>query len=150
MNKKRLMMLVELLEKLPRKRFDYSTWVGETWGGKPDLSCGTTACALGWATTIPCLRRAGLRLEHRGENQRQVTLPSGESGEWAGAKVFDISDEEALFLFMPNVTGSVERQDDGSYKERFTWSSPPEKATPKQVAKHIRRFIKAKEKELAR
>src|SRR5688572_7294928 len=58
----RLLRLAELLEALPRKRFNFTSWVGDDWRGASDLSCGTTACALGWATTIPSLRRAGLRM----------------------------------------------------------------------------------------
>lgn len=58
-----LEILVEFLKtSIPKARFDFSKWVGPEWKGKPDLSCGTTACALGWATTIPELRAQGLKL----------------------------------------------------------------------------------------
>jgi hypothetical protein len=63
MNKERLLRLAEFLEKeVPKDRFYYNHWVGHDWRGMDDLSCGTTACALGWAATIPEFHEAGLRL----------------------------------------------------------------------------------------
>jgi hypothetical protein len=50
--------------------FDMSSWVGNDevpWGGDPDLSCGTSACAVGLGTTIPAFRAAGLRLVQNDE-----------------------------------------------------------------------------------
>jgi len=146
MNKRRLLKLAEFLEKLPRKRFNYRRWVGGDWGGAKDLSCGTNACALGWATTIPTLRRAGLRLEPYASNasktwgggyvtlaqptQRFRSLRSYGIGESiaAGAVAFDLTDVESMFLFSP-----------------FSRWSPPVvphgNATPKQVARHICKFV---------
>lgn len=42
----RLLKLAAFLDTVPPERFKYDTWAGEDWKGKPDLSCGTTACAL--------------------------------------------------------------------------------------------------------
>lgn len=133
---KRLLRLADFLEKLPRNRFDYSEWVGEDWEGDQDLSCGTTACALGWATTIPSLRKAGLRLSEVGS----VTDKAHCDGFEAAAKVFDVTVSDAQFLFQPSVPGW--RAD---LSEQFDWDSPSADATAKQVAKHIRRFVKVKE-----
>lgn len=58
----RLLKLAKFLDELPEERFDLATWVGRSWKGKQDLSCGTTACALGWACTIPEFRKLGARL----------------------------------------------------------------------------------------
>jgi len=141
-NKNRLLKLADFLSTLPRNRFDFSNWVGKDWGGKPDLSCGTTACALGWATTIPSLRRAGLRLVHdeQVDNQAYVTL-NGQVGSWddpfessqaAAKEVFGLDYDEFSFLFIP---------------ESFSYAGRPslsEKATPKQVARNIRFFVKHK------
>lgn len=55
-----------ILKKVPRKRFDMGHWVGSDWEGAPDLSCGTSACAAGWATTDPWFRRRGLWLDSNG------------------------------------------------------------------------------------
>ncbi len=58
----RLLLLADFLDKLPPERFNYAAWVGHDWKEMEDLSCGTTACALGWAATMPEFRKLGLRL----------------------------------------------------------------------------------------
>lgn len=60
---RRLVKLAAFLEKLPRNRFDYSRFIGADWEGGQNLECGTTACALGWAATMPEFRRLGVRLD---------------------------------------------------------------------------------------
>lgn len=55
-------ILAEFMMTLPRARLYMPNFVGTNWLGAPDLSCGTTACAAGWASTIPCLRRQGIVL----------------------------------------------------------------------------------------
>lgn len=61
--KRRLLKLADFLDALPPKRFDFSRWVGDDWQGDEQLSCGTTACALGWAATIPEFRKLGVSLD---------------------------------------------------------------------------------------
>lgn len=121
----RLRKLVDLLKALPRRRFDYNRWVGMDWGGSKDLSCGTTACALGWAATIPTFRRRGLVLADRWgmgcvvlrePNRREL------EGVAAAARFFDLLYEHAAYLFIPGPSD--------------------EDATAKQVARKIERFIK--------
>jgi hypothetical protein len=59
----RLLTLAALLRRVKREQFDMDHWVNpHTWGGKLDFSCGTSGCVLGWATTIPSFRKAGLRM----------------------------------------------------------------------------------------
>lgn len=58
-------LLAQFLLELPKKRLRMDCWVGWDWQGKPDLSCGTVACAAGWATTIPDFRKLGLRMADR-------------------------------------------------------------------------------------
>jgi hypothetical protein len=136
---KRLLVLADFLEKLPRKRFDYKSWVGQDWGGAPDLSCGTTACALGWAAVMPEFRRLGLRLvegEWAGagpyrwvvRDHHVVNKKTGSEGAAAGEEIFSLNWEEAVFVFNPNNWYDDEK-------------SPDTDATPKQVAKHIRKFV---------
>lgn len=72
--KRRLGVLISFMEKLPRaanKHFDMSHWFahnGEHSIGAKEVTqkvltdCGTSACALGWACTIPSFRKAGLRM----------------------------------------------------------------------------------------
>lgn len=129
----RLLKLADFLETLPRKRFDYDTWVGNDWKGAPDLSCGTTACALGWATTMPELRAEGLHLSGTPTYGWVTHEPTGATGEDAAMEVFGLDYDEAVYLFCPlsdHPNPTVKRD------------APAEMATPKQVAKHIRRYVK--------
>lgn len=75
MNTKRLMKLIEFMEKLPKKANEhFSMWRWIKHRGEDDhgfgkyirpgdpMTCGTTACALGWAATVPSFRKAGLKV----------------------------------------------------------------------------------------
>jgi hypothetical protein len=138
-NTSRLRTLAAFLRTLPPERFNYAHWVGDDWQGAPDLSCGTTACALGWATTIPEFRAAGLRLVRTviglevlfEDEDGFVTDDSTTSAE----AFFDISRSDARWLFVP-----------------WTWtvgpdgaSGPNEDASALEVADHIDRFVDAYE-----
>lgn len=166
--KNRLLLLASFLDNLPKERFNYNHWVGADWGGKADLSCQTTACALGWATAIPALQDAGLMLLRRepghgyaivtlrkyAEDQNFPWLNVNES-ELACKEVFDLNRQEFEYLFIPI------HQHDGAEKiwhtdEGFTWedtnecaqaygsNSPEMKASAKEVADHIRFFVSKK------
>lgn len=139
-SKKRLLMLADFLAKLPRKRFDYAEWVGDSWEGKQDLSCGTTACALGWATTMPTFRKLGLRLFRdnvSGDGYvgilRDDEYPEGADSD-ASERIFGLGFAEHLYLFTPNAHAPF---------YLALPRGPGHRATPKQVAAHIRRFVKA-------
>lgn len=145
---RRLLKLAIFLEALPRKRFDYSHWVGDDWQGARDLSCGTTGCALGWAATMPEFRRLGLRLMCRkrwngglhGYADLEALGPLDARGSTtdrsliAAASVFGLLATEARYVFLP------EHSDCGGNLP----DAPTGRATPKQVAAHIRRFVKAR------
>src|SRR5260221_3731316 len=82
---RRLRKLADYMDSLPREaaeHFDMKSWLANIGKdsehglrstqqvGIRELSyCGTTACALGWACTIPSFKRAGVRLMH---NRRAV------------------------------------------------------------------------------
>ncbi len=129
MHAKRLLKLADFLDALPRGRFSYSTWVGKNWKGKQDLSCGTTACALGWATTMPEFRKLGLRLfppqDGMGARVGLKNRPGTDEYDAAG-EVFGLGFYDTQELFVPGDRGE---------------DKPGDKATAKQVAKHIRRFV---------
>jgi hypothetical protein len=128
--KSRLLKLADFLEKLPRKRFCFQWFVGLDWKGADDLSCGTTACALGWATTMPTFKRLGLAI-HKGQFVNLVRL-NKRGGPWGAAtRLFGISRSESEYLFNPR----------GCPKRPNCLSGD---ATPKQVAKHIRQFVREK------
>lgn len=130
---KRLEKVAALLEKLPPERFFYGTWAGtedKPWKGAQDLSCGTTACAMGWACTIPSLRdrrRAGLRLETCNWDLKKAMVcnVNGANDYDAAQQAFALTVEEAEYLFQPND------------------SRLGVKASAFEVARHIRRFIAA-------
>jgi len=129
MNKRRLMTLAKYLEKVPPKRFDMNRWVdGEFCGLDEEPAhdeCGTTACAVGWAATIPSFKKAGLKINNRLDPQ------SGRRKNWAAVQAFfgDISEEQAMWLFSP---------EDPRY-----WCLSRPKETPKKVARRIVAFVKS-------
>ena len=68
--KKRLIALADLLDGLPEGKFDFGTWgsVNKSAPAGADALreanlCGTTACALGWAPSLPFAKRLGFKLE---------------------------------------------------------------------------------------
>ena len=137
--KRRLLKLAEYLGKLPKSKFDFSKWVGEDWKGKQNLSCGTTACSLGHAATIPSLRKAGLRLYYDITTVRdndflihRVGLKNESYHSCnpfnAAREVFDLSYGEFCELFTMD--------DDRNGFNEYT--------TPKEAANHIREFVKNK------
>lgn len=129
---RRLLKLAAYLRTVPPRRFNYNRWVGDDWEGAPDLSCGTTACALGWATVMPEFRRLGLKMKED-EGGGYVVL-GDDTNVWtdpdpsinAAVQVFGLTEDEALLLFTPG------------YDE--------DTATPKQVAKKIEKFVARRSK----
>jgi hypothetical protein len=76
---KRLTTLATFMEKLPasaNKHFKMRQWFLHTGDHEHDIGfeverkdmnhCGTVACALGWAATVPSFRKAGLKLHQTG------------------------------------------------------------------------------------
>ncbi len=129
----RLLRLADFLEKLPPERFDYSMGVGEDWGGKQDLSCGTTACALGWAATMPEFRALGMRISRYGVVTCENYEAEGfRASRHAANAVFGTSVDDFDYLFF---AASVK---DDSDERGF--SIEPNR-DPKYVAEKIRRFV---------
>lgn len=128
---RRLLVLVALLKTVPDERFDYNRWVGRDWQGMPDFSCGTSACAGGWATTIPEFREEGLSLlpasEDRGGYIRyqSVSMPYPLYGYSALAECFGLTWSVAQYLFTPE-------------------DEEEEKYTAAQVAGKIEAFVTAR------
>ena len=145
----RLLLVAEKLESLPKERFYFNHWVGDDWKGATDLSCGTTACALGWATTIPKLRELGLHLEHlkyinMAGGYNAITLRT-RTGLGAAMELFNIMEDEAESMFIPG----DEFDDPLSICGRNIDRLSPD-ATAKQVARRIRAFVKNKTRYLAK
>lgn len=97
MNKKRLLKLADFLETVKPKEFRMDSWYNET-------PCGTTACAFGWACSIPSFKRAGLKMKvirHTDVAYGDVTFKGLESYN-AASKFFGIDIDEAEYLFSPD------------------------------------------------
>jgi hypothetical protein len=129
----RLIRLAKFLDTLPPERFDYGRFVGDGWEGKQDLSCGTTACALGWAATMPEFRALGLRLVANGYGHDFVTNMWNDSAFFAASELFETTLEQARYLFGGDVTLRVELHG--------LPYQPATSATPRQVADHLRAFV---------
>ena len=155
--KRRLLVLADKLDTLPLGRFNFARWAGNDWKGAPDLSCGTSACALGWSTTIPEFRALGLRLymsngipwvglEH---DMQGVSIGTPEK---AAEYIFGLNQEEFDFLFIPR----EEQFDSNFYHENeiieddcnarkqfnlFDKIAPSKIVSAKEEAEHIRYFV---------
>lgn len=128
----RLLKLAKFLRELPPKRFNYGTWVGYGWLGRTDLSCGTTACALGWAFAMPEFNKLGFSLGYDKYRNIAFTSPGFGGKDWSdGAKeLFGLSYRQAAYLFS-GVNSHLANIDPGD-------------VTTKQVANHIVRFVRAR------
>lgn len=135
--KKRLEALADFLVTVPASKFDFNRYATGLNLGKPD--CGTVGCALGWATTMSKFRRLGLRLKKHSRAAEWLHIASPciihtqlEDLEVA-TDLFGMSEADAKYVFLPRML-------------HHNWPhlkrSPDEEATPKQVAAHIRYFIK--------
>lgn len=110
---RRLLKLADYLDTVPAKLFDYNDW------GRAE-PCGTVACALGHAVEGP-FRRFGYRLNSN--ETAPYCIVVNRSGQYAAYQAIEeLFGEEAANLFYP-----VEGE---------------ERATPKQVARKIRRFVR--------
>jgi hypothetical protein len=125
MNKRRLLKLAKFLDdnsKVIGRKFCMETWAVDQFApgaAKRGYSCQTAACAVGWATAIPSLRRAGLRL-----NSNLEICYGGDENFPAVSKFFGIGEYEARVLFSPETYRSGVR--------------------PRTIARVIRRFAEEK------
>lgn len=114
MNKERLHTLAAFLRKVKPQHFDLDHWC-DLDGGKlkngalKERGCGTTACALGWAPSIPEFRARGLQLKNlaaRGDTPDIDVIFKARgktySGEDAAAMFFGLTKTQSEYLFMPD------------------------------------------------
>lgn len=129
MNIKRLEKLISFMSKLPKsanKHFDMLTWFEHTGDHVHPIGrkvtrealrhCGTSACALGWAATIPSFQKAGFTMSTRSSG----TFPLSKA-----QRFFDLSLNQAEKLFIPVPMLPMEHV-----------------STPKQWAKTARRLVR--------
>lgn len=134
---RRLLVLADFLDTLPPERFDYNRWVGCDWAGRPDLSCGTTACALGWACAMPEFQALGVKMV-KSEEETYVLTPFfeingvkqsyGYGPDNTSQYLFGLSYRDHEYLFTP-----AEPDEDGNGGEY--------EAVPQHVANKIRTFV---------
>ena len=140
----RLLKLAAFLDKLPRKKFDFSVFY--------EVNCQTKACALGYCPTVfpkdwmvgkkpyEIIEDAqGGKLKEYGVclKSMQLKVPGREASFLSAREFFGLinSEVEALFL------------GDCAYMETQYLKEFGDDATPKQIAGNIRRFIAHKDKE---
>jgi hypothetical protein len=148
--RKRLLKLADFLDQLPPQKFDFDTIAVE--GAKPHKealkarkeSCGTTACAIGWMPVVfPRLTR-WVRTPCYFDS---VAIHIGPAGRGkardfeVAEQVFGLTEQEAEWLFLPDAT--LYEHSDDLWNTGCSIISPcGSDATAKQVARHIRKFVK--------
>lgn len=133
----RLLKLAAFLRLLPPEKFNLSYWVSNDEGslyGCEEINlktCGTKACAMGWATAMPLFRRLGLVLHSGNSADPAIVAIEREDLKYScyqpmavARQMFAISYVEAELLFAPGVQ-DIE-------------------ATPLEVAGFIERFVRAR------
>lgn len=140
--KRRLLKLAAFLRKLPREKFDFTIVAREA--GKPmrealkagATRCGTTACAVGWMPAVFPRSCEWIADTFRGYAMRGVVLKGQPLLPFEMLKVaeqfFGLTDDEVALLFVPSDAPTPGQLGDD--------------ATPKQVARHIERFVKRQER----
>lgn len=132
-----LLILASFLDTLPPERWNFRHIVGTDWQGLPDLSCGTTACAFGWASTIPEIQAAGMRMIKRRLGYAWELSPGNTTtiGTEVGQQVFGLSEEDWDYLFQYRLDDEYDEDDQIRYQACL-----PKDATAKDVANRIREF----------
>lgn len=144
LNSKRLLKLADFLDKLPRSHFNFKEIRSES-APTRQLKCGTTGCAIGWCPSVfPRLCRAVSIPTAWDESmtvvvgRRKLSIDGefDENGDWgashavAGKHLFDMPLQHAQLLFTPDLPSPADDR------------CLPGSATPKQVAKRIRTYVK--------
>lgn len=145
--KRRLLKLAEFLHDMPRAKFDFRTIFNQ--GTKPPLEalaagahrCGTVGCAIGWMpAALPSVAKwTYMDVSSYGEPKKlvvaDIVLREDEqcSDFRAAERAFGITYDESCWLFSPFGGGGTFG---GSNSHNVG-----HRATAKQVARHIRKFV---------
>lgn len=145
---KRLLKLADFLQQLPPQKFDFRSFTMR--GDKPMLealkarrsSCGTTACAVGWMPAVFPRAVCWIGVDRPGYTLN-VAMRNGarrRDAFWGTCKRVTNFDVAQRFFRL-------------TYDETQTLFNPEENedslsadATAKQVATHIKRFVRAKQR----
>lgn len=127
MNKEKLLKLADFLDTVPANRFDFGVWTSHDWNPETH-SCGTTACALGWAASMPEFQAEGLRfMEGTGVDGTKYPFMRYRDrlgAHNAGRAFFGLDSFQFEYLFIPDADNGM-----------------PISAGPQCLASHIRRFV---------
>lgn len=132
-HKNRLLKLADFLDTVPRKKFNLYDWITKKSDNTATTidhikKCGFAGCAVGWAMTLPSFKKAGLksmgRQQYRFQYGQAFSIPyyKGKENWFAVAEFFGVVGYDA--------------------EELFSVDSYSENATPKMVARRIRKFVK--------
>ena len=136
---KRLEKLYAFLGTVKPVKFNFGSWAennNEPYK-EPDLNvCGSTACALGWAGSMPEFRKRGLKLVWDQNWEEANVEYVDKHDDWfgaerAGAVFFGLSYDEACELFIPDES-----------------ENRPSDMPLSQYRRRLRRFIDRKKREL--
>lgn len=149
-HKKRLLKLADFLDKLPRKKFNFTEVVSGKETPNKTLTCGSQACAIGWCPVVfPRLTEyhatlgwpitsSFLVVKMKGWNFSGGSISSIEQ---VGRALFGLSSPEAYALFVPS------RGEWQCVEARRLGLKPlGGEATPKQVAWNMRKLVSIKTK----
>lgn len=112
MSRERLERLASLLDTVKPEHFNLTGWYTGRYTATAEFTpdniqgCGTTACAVGWACTIPEFRNAGLYM-----TQRNAPAFEALEGYEAVSRFFEIDADKTRWLFSP-VPYSIEEYKD--------------------------------------
>lgn len=142
---RRLLAVADKTEEKERAgKFRFAAWVGNEatpYQGKADISCGTSACALGWATTIPALRKKGLRLRCVSGAMYEPTCPGAIDTEGVSSILFGLTANEHNHMFTP---GNMSHDGGKWVNPKHGLVDLPQTASGDMVAANIRRYVEAK------
>ena len=120
----RLLQLANILDKVPRKAYDHSSYKND---------CGTTACALGWAVDSGEFK--GLNLKFKKESTDDYLLVVTRIPKYSGLSFSE--DDEADRYFGEGIYHQVFT---GYAFLQSTYRGIDIKTTPKTVAKRLRKI----------
>lgn len=93
----RLLKLADKLETIREETFNMGTWA---YRDDPKIKCATSACALGWATTVfPRSLKLVPKYEYDEFAANVQHINSGFEGVAAGEKFFNLSTNDADWIF---------------------------------------------------
>lgn len=89
----------------PESGFNMRSWAKNKMPSNPDLTCGTSACAIGLACTLPAFKRKGFvlgRIVCTSETFSAEPIFENRDGYDAVKNFFGITFDDALWLFCPD------------------------------------------------